>query len=135
VTKPVRYHVTLPSRHSLVHRVVGIPHAASLLCLLVHIDWWASYWWDPALAPWCHHHLPSLCDQGPTTPSQCNNCCRLPLAAYSRLPSLPLACCCLIIAISRQTRHNDAPMWPLHPGALPSLLVGEMELGLYLFPN
>jgi hypothetical protein len=33
--------------------------------------------------------------------------------AYSRLPSLPLACCCLIIAISRQTHHNDASMWPL----------------------
>jgi hypothetical protein len=44
--------------------------------------------------------------------------------AYDRLPSLPLVCCCLIIAISRQTRHSDTPMWPLHPGALPSPLVG-----------
>ena len=44
--------------------------------------------------------------------------------AYIRLPSLPLVCCYLIIAISRQTRHSDAPIWPLHPGALPSPLVG-----------
>ena len=98
MTRPVRYqcHLVLsslvsssPSRHSLVHRVVGIPHAAPLLCLLFRIDWWASYWWDPVLAPWCHHHLPSLCHQGPTTSSQCNNCCRLPLptTACPRCPS------------------------------------------------
>jgi hypothetical protein len=43
---------------------------------------------------------------------------------YNHLPSLPLACCCLIIAISRQTRQCDALMWPLYPGALPSSLVG-----------
>jgi hypothetical protein len=81
--------VTLSSRHSLVHHVVWIPHAAPLLCLLVRIDWWASYWWDPVLAPWCHHHLPSLCHQGPTTSSQCNNCCllALPTAVCPRCPS------------------------------------------------
>jgi hypothetical protein len=112
VTRSVRSSVTLSSRHSLVHRIVGIPHAAPLFCLLFRIDWWASYWWDPALAPWCHHHLPSLCHQGPHTSSQCNNCCRLPLP--SRLPSLLLVCC-LIIAISKQTHHNEASMWPLHP--------------------
>jgi hypothetical protein len=89
VTKPVRYQCHLVFSSLVSSRVVGIPHAAPLLCLLVRIDWWASYWWDLALAPWWHHHLPSLCHQGPTTSSQCNNCCRLPLstAACPRCPS------------------------------------------------
>jgi hypothetical protein len=45
--------------------------------------------------------------------------------AYNRLPSLPLACCCLIIAISRQTHHNGASMWLLHP---PFCRVAKMVL-------
>jgi hypothetical protein len=114
VTRPVCYQCHLVFSSLVSSSRVGIPHAPTLLCLLFRIDWWTSYWWDPALTPWCHHHLSSLCHQGPTTSLQCNNCCRF-ATAYSRLPSLPLVCCCLIIAISRQTHHNDASMWPLHP--------------------
>jgi hypothetical protein len=54
--------------------------------------------------------------------------------AYLRLPSLPLIPCSLIVAISRQTHHSDASMRSLHPGALPSPLVGlTLSLSLRFF--